>query len=185
MPRGKRDLNAEKGNDLKYDYILAFDNGVTGALAICDLVMNTVSFNLSKDYIKKELSYTKAEKHITRIDCKKLDTLIRNTVVKGSRAVAVIERPMVNPRRFGASCSALRSLEATLIVLESLGIPVRYCDSKEWQHFLFGKLIAGDTKEKSRQLGLQLYPQFMEEIQRQDADALLILHWYRQKIVRV
>lgn len=184
MSRKAKDLNAKKENDLNskkpHDCIIAFDNGVTGAVAICN-TDNLLSFNLSKDYTKKELSYTKIKKNITRIDASKLQSLIKEAVLTAENPIAVIERPMVNPTRFVASCSALRALEATLIVLESFHIPVVYCDSKEWQHKLFGKSPIGDTKENSKKLGLELYPQFADKINKQDADALLILHWFKQK----
>ena len=77
----------------------------------------------------------------------------------------------------------MRCLEATLIVLEHLNIPINYCDSKEWQHKLFSAedRLNNDTKELSRKVGKQLYPQYSETIDKQDADALLIANWWLQK----
>ena len=181
MTLKKRDSNVKKENALNHDCFLAFDNGVTGALATYNSVNQKLDFHLSKDYIKKELSYTKVEKHITRIDTPKLRGIISSAIEQSSSPIAIIERPMVNPTRFVASCSALRALEATLVVLEEFSIPVVYCDSKEWQHKLLGKNPLVDTKENSRNLGLELYPQFEKEISKQDADALLILHWFKNK----
>lgn len=187
MPCKRKDKDVAKENDLKqntifpHDCFLAFDNGVTGALATYNTVSEILTFNLSKDYTKKEFSYTKEKKNITRIDFNRLIMLIQNLIMNSLNPVAIIERPMVNPTRFVASCSALRALEATLIALEYFRIPVVYCDSKEWQHKLFGKAVIGDTKEKSRELGLIEYPQFSEKINKQDADALLILKWFMEK----
>lgn len=180
-----QDLNAQENvldSLIPHDCVLAFDNGVTGALATCNTVSNIITFNLSKDYVKSVQSYTKIKKNITRIDCFKLTSLVKSAIQVSTNPVAIIERPMVNPRRFVASCSALRALEATLVVLENLSIPVVYCDSKEWQHKLFEKNPTGDTKEKSRETGLKLYPQFTDKINKQDADALLIMHWYMMKL---
>lgn len=184
MPCKRKDLNVVRENDpstIPHDCFLAFDNGVTGALAVCNTVDSTYSFTLSKDYVKKELSYTKEKKNITRIDFNKLILLIQNSIIHCRNPIAIVERPMINPKRFIASCSALRSLEATLIALEYFCIPVVYCDSKEWQHKLFGKTIIGDTKDRSRELGLTLFPQFTDKINKQDADALLILKWFVEK----
>ena len=61
--------------------------------------------------------------------------------------MASIERPMVNPKRFEATVSALRALEATLIVLESLNIGKEYCDSKGWQKALLPYISVKDKKQ--------------------------------------
>lgn len=180
-----QDLNAQENvldSLIPHDCVLAFDNGVTGALATCNTVNNLITFNLSKDYVKSVQSYTKIKKNITRIDFFKLMSLVKSAMSVSTNPIAIIERPMVNPRRFVSSCSALRALEATLVVLENLSVPVVYCDSKEWQHKLFGKNSTGDTKEKSRKMGLELYPQFEDKISRQDADALLIMRWFMMKL---
>lgn len=51
-------------------------------------------------------------------------------------AFVLLERPMVNPGRFVATGSALRALEATVIVLEQLRLQPPYIDSNEGQKAL-------------------------------------------------
>ena len=166
-----------------YSYIIGIDNGVSGALSI--LSQNISKFYLSKSYTKKCKSYTKKEQNITRIDVENLRKIIIENIPKEklNETIAILERPLVNPTRFKASMSAMRSIEATLIVLEELGIDVEYTDSKVWQHGIFtieerAKL---DTKELSRKYGLEYYPQFKDLIEKQDADALLISHFFYDK----
>lgn len=163
--------------------VIGIDNGVSGALSI--LGKDYCYFTLSKSYIKKEKSYTKKEQNITRIDVNKLYNIITKNIKEDDlkNTVAILERPLVNPTRFKTTQSAMRCLEATLIVLEYLNIPINYCDSKEWQHKLFKNedRLNNDTKELSRKLGKELYPQFSEIIDKQDADALLIANWYLNK----
>ena len=111
---------------------IGIDNGTTGTIAI----INNKSAIYASMPIKKELSYTKKKQYITRIHWKDLGNYLRDNVGKQCSAFCLIERPMVNPMRFKASMSAIRALEATLIVLERLEIPYQYIDSKEWQRAL-------------------------------------------------
>jgi hypothetical protein len=76
-----------------------------------------------------------------------------------AEALAVIERPMINPMRFQASVSAARSLEATLIAIESLGIPRMYVDSRQWQKALLPHWCKGpELKHASADIGCRLFP---------------------------
>lgn len=163
--------------------VIGIDNGVSGALSI--LGKNYCYFTLSKAYIKKEKSYTKKDQNITRIDVNKLYKIIIENIKEEDlkNTVAILERPLVNPTRFKTTQSAMRCLEATLIVLEYLNIPIAYCDSKEWQHKLFSAedRLNYDTKELSRKVSKELYPQYSEIIDKQDGDALLIANWYLNK----
>jgi len=80
--------------------------------------------------------------------------------------------------------SAMRSMEATLVVLELLSIPYIWIDSKEWQSELLPHGIKGTDalKSASKDVGIRRFPQFKELIQkRKDADGILIAEYCRMK----
>ena len=153
-------------------YILAFDNG-TSANGIAVLGSDN-SVIYEKLPIKNELSYTKEEHHITRLDAWKLEQLFIKWKLP-SNTLAVLERPMINPMRFRASISAVRCLEAELIMLEKAGFKIEYVDSKQWQRVLLPN-IEGSTelKKASLELGKKLFPNLKLK---KDADSLLIAYW--------
>ena len=94
-----------------------------------------------------------------------------------------LERPMVNPGRFQATASALRAMEATLIVLEMFKLPLQYVDSKQWQKALLPSGIKGpaELKKASMDIGCRMFPHLSEIIKKQgDADGLLIAEWARR-----
>lgn len=155
---------------------IGIDNGTTGSLGI-------ISKNIVEYYpipIKKELSYTKKKQNITRIDIGKLKNLLKMPVF-----FAMIERPMINPTRFKASMSAMRSLEAVVIALEDLGIDYKYIDSKEWQGALLPKEAKGkELKVASSIVGARIYPKVIKTIKKQgDADGLLIAHYCKNIMI--
>jgi hypothetical protein len=155
-----------------FEFVLAFDNG-TSANGVAVLGPDNYVKYL-KLPVKNELSYTKEEHHITRIDFPALNQLIADLKLPKT-TLAVLERPMINPMRFRASISAVRCLEAELIVIESLGFRLEYVDSKQWQRVLLPG-IEGSTelKKASLELGRKLYPDLKLK---KDADSLLIAHW--------
>jgi len=128
--------------------------------------------------VRKCKNYQKVSQNISRIDVKKLSQLIgnENTDTNATTdATAIIERPMINPARFKASISASRALEAVLIVLEGQSIPYTFVDSKEWQKPLFEGMSETDTKVKSIQRGIELFPEYSELITKHgDADSALM-----------
>ena len=157
---------------------IGIDNGVTGSIGIITIKRATVSSAFIKTPVVKCESYTKKVQHIHRIDWR---GLLENLPMD---SFALIERPMVNPRAFTATQSALRALEATIIVLEMLGIPHNYIDSKEWQgEFIASGIIGHDKmKEASKKIGLKLFPSNGRFIERHgDADGLLIAEYARRK----
>ena len=105
--------------------------------------------------------------------------MLFRSVVKPESSLVLIERPMVNPARFLASTSALRALEATLIVVEELKLPVRYLDSKEWQSEILPKGVEGpdELKAASLDIGQRLFPSLQFK---KDADSILIAEWARR-----
>lgn len=163
---------------------IGIDNGVTGTIA---WVSNIHPPGFIETPVKSEQNYTREKKNVTRIDTKSLEAVLFELMdcaqVSPEECIAVIERPMVNPTRFMASCSALRALEATLIVLENLGIPRMYTDSRAWQKKLLPQGCKGeDLKRASEDIGLRLFPSLGPVIKKhKDADALLIAEWARRE----
>jgi len=154
------------------NYFIGIDNGISGSIGIIEEKLGTVKSAFIATPVIKCLSYTKEPQHIHRIDWRELAENLPKTNV-----IALLERPLCNPRAFKATQSALRSLEATIIVLEMLDIPYSYCDSKEWQKEFLSSAVIGheDMKKASMQVGLELFPSNGIFIKRHgDADGLLI-----------
>lgn len=151
---------------------IGIDNGVSGTIAV--LTDNETIF--VKTPVKKEQDYTKAKKIITRVDVSALKELLAPFA---NDAFILLERPLVNPKMFTSTASALRCHEAELTVIEMLGIPFQFIDSKEWQKALLPK-GCDDTKKASLDIGNRLFPQF-REFKHPDRDALLIAEYAKRK----
>lgn len=158
------------------------DNGTTGTVAC----VGDCATQFIETPIIKEQSYTKAKKIISRIDhlsLKQWFINIMGTGIAPCDVIAVIERPMINPMRFQASVSAARSLEATLCVIEDLGIPHMYIDSREWQKVMLPSGLQGapELKKASMDIGLRLFPEHEKVIRKhKDSDSILIAEWARR-----
>jgi len=165
-------------------YWIGIDNGTTGSIA----VLNGTEAHYYEMPTKSEQSYTKSRQKVTRIDTVALE----NILSKYTESRCIIERPMVNPKRWKASASAIRALEATLIVLEKLGIPYQYIDSKEWQKAMLprdmGKLVIingvekrkvepAELKKASLDIARRLFPSVTPK---KDGDSLLIAEYFRR-----
>ena len=148
---------------------IGIDNGVTGSIGI----INSGIASIIATPIKTEQSYTKKKQMISRIDVIELTKLLNP--YKNKVCIILLERPMVNPGRFKATVSALRALEATLVVIESLKLPYMYIDSKEWQKSLLPIGIKGSAalKKASYTKGKQLFPSVKCK---NDCDGLLIAY---------
>lgn len=155
---------------------IGIDNGVTGSLGI--ITGETASLHKTPTF--SEQSYTKTKQNITRIDTKKLFNLLN--FEGGDSPIhlrCLIERPMVNPGRFKATVSAIRALEATIIVLEQLSIPYEYIDSKEWQRALLPK---GCEKEELKKAAVDIAKRLFPSVEcNGDADGLLIAEYCRRR----
>jgi len=162
--------------------IIGIDNGVSGSIGFINTTTGTNTFE--KVPVKKQLNYTKTKRWITRIDTEELiSKFVYFSPTTGNKTpiLVYIERPMVNPGRFQATASALRALEATLIVLEKLKLPYKYIDSKEWQKKLLPNGLKGEElKVASLQIGQRLFPQ-IDFKGFKDADGLLIAEYGRQQ----
>lgn len=157
---------------------VGIDNGVTGSVAIVDI--NGVAHKYTRTPTFEEQDYTKKVKRLHRIDTMLLYQILMR---RDGGAKVVIERPMVNPMRFVATASALRALEATLIVVQgTLHLPVIFIDSKEWQKVMLPQGVKGeDLKRASVEVGTRLFPNYADVIRAQgDADGLLIAEYARR-----
>ena len=156
---------------------IGIDNGVSGSIGI---ITEDGESKWVPTPTKSELSYTKAKQNITRIEGNLLYDLFES--YKGENVSVLIERPMVNPMYFKSTLSAMRALEATLIVIERCGFSYSYIDSKEWQKGLLPTGLKGSEQLKpaSLQIGKRLFPNidFKKFI---DADGMLIAEWARRK----
>lgn len=153
---------------------IGIDNGTSGGIGI---IREDGTYELHHTPVHKEANYTKTKQFLNRVTGKELESILKFY----PQAKVVIERPMVNPARFRATISAVRCLEATLIVLELLGLSYEYIDSKTWQTVL---LPAGCEKEElkvaSMSVGKRLFPKANYKGFK-DADALLIAEWARRQ----
>ena len=156
---------------------IGIDNGVSGTIGIID---DNGSHFIESPTISQQ-NYTKKKANVSRIDFNKMVEIL--SPYKDMKCMVLLERPMVNPQRFQATTSALRALEATLIVLEYLKLPHAYIDSKEWQKVLLPQGIKGsdELKKASMDIGCRLFPQFEVLIKRhKDADGMLMAEYCRR-----
>lgn len=161
---------------------IGIDNGTSGSIGI---VREGASSIFMETPVFKEQSYTKAKKNISRIASVKLREVLSSAVgdTSPSEVMVVMERPLVNPGRFIATMSALRALEATLVVVEGLGYPHMYVDSRDWQKKLLPKDAHGEElKSASHDIGIRLFPHLEEPIRKHgDADGILMAEWARRE----
>lgn len=162
-----------------HDYYIGIDNGTSGTIGI----IGPNSTHFIKTPIKKEQSYTKKKQGISRIKFHEFRKFIMNNTEVGKR-FAIFERPLVNPSMFRTTMSAMRTLEAELIIIESLKIPYTYVDSKEWQKIFLPAGIKGSAqlKRASMDIGCRFFPEHSNLICRhKDADGLFIASWGAKK----
>lgn len=153
---------------------IGIDNGVSGTIA----VIKDGSVSFGKTPVVKVQDYTKRKKMISRLDVVEFDLILSG--VDPNNAMAVIERPLVNPKMFLATESALRCHEAMLVLIERRGIPYMFVDSRDWQSKMLPKgCTGGELKVMSKEIGNRLFPKFAD-VKHPDRDALLIAEWARR-----
>jgi len=160
------------------------DNGSTGSIA----VISDLFAGMIQTPVKKELSYTKKVQYVTRIDVVQLQEFFLEQMVAHNsdpeHVHIALERPMVNPKMFKASMSAMRAYEATINVFELMGLGYDTVDSKGFQKALLPTGIKGsaELKKASAQIGKRLYPHLSDIIDKQkDGDSICIAHWLMMK----
>lgn len=166
-----------------YSMIIGIDNGVTGTIAILSLKYQ--HFGKIKTTVGQD--YTKKKQNISRVDSRWMFDLISgarvDAGVQSNEVFILMERPLKNPGMFQASISGARAFEAELIVIERLSAGWQCVDSKEWQRIMLPTGCEKDQlKPASRDIGIRLFPQFTDAIQKHgDADSLLMAEWWRRK----
>lgn len=158
-------------------FYIGCDNGATGSIGIIATGPNApIAVHYVKTPTKSEQNYTKKAAKITRVDAVGFMALLK-MIPPGSEVHILLERPMVNPKMFHATISAVRVLEAQLTIIESLKLPYQYIDSKEWQKVLLPTGTKGDDlKTASINIAERLYPGKLIKGHK-DADGLLIAHY--------
>ena len=181
---------------------IAVDNGVTGTVGIID---KQGVGHLFPTPVKTALNYQKTKvKHITRIDVGAFRALLQPFIYKSGSLYhtdnklpikVAIERPYTSTSSDGkgkfrinydAMMSGMRALEATLIVLESLGLGYEFMDSKDWQKKQLPYISVADKKDYpaklkqvSREVGMRLYPN-IDWSKFKDGDGILIARQLQQ-----
>lgn len=160
---------------------IGIDNGPTGTIGVIDVEGVPLEFFQTPSIFGQD--YTKTKKNISRINSPELFERLQIYAPGGGIAViALVERPMVNPTRFVSTVTALRAFEATIVILETLGIPYQFIDSKEWQKELLPKGIKGseELKKASLDIGKRMFPKHVISGHK-DMDGILIAEYGRRK----
>ena len=159
-------------------FYIGIDNGVTGSIGIVGKELTYYEF--METPITFGQDYTKAKKNVSRVNVTALAEVI-HTLKGYGLWVAVVVRPMKNPARFDATCSAMRALEAELTVLELYDVPYMFIDSKEWQKEMLPKGVVGtkELKKASLDIGKRLFPEIKNK--HPDRDGILIAEYARRK----
>lgn len=152
---------------------IGIDNGVSGSIGI--ITDKYVSYDAIPTL--RVLNYTKSKQFLRRIDGAMLKCMLE---LYAKDCFCMIERPMVNPGRWKATMSAMRAMEATLIVMEILNIPYQFIDSKEWQRVLLPSgLQKEELKIASKDVAKRLFPNVKLD-GFGDGDGLLISEFCRR-----
>ena len=111
---------------------IGLDNGTTGSLAVYDTELNIMAIHSLPT--KKELSYQKEAKHITRIDFPGMCELL-SRIKKGENNIhCFMEKPFnAGPRLMNTALISIRCFEAEVIALEECEIGYTVVSSKIWQ----------------------------------------------------
>tara|TARA_R110001606_G_scaffold358238_1_gene509822 strand:+ start:312 stop:974 length:663 start_codon:yes stop_codon:yes gene_type:complete len=172
------------------EWIVGIDNGTSGAMCVlkagCAHTFKPNVQHFWRTTSKEVRNYQIEEKYTTRLDVPAMiESLMPFTRLES--VVAVLERPLVNPSKHTATLCAVRCFEAQLVVLEHLGIPYRFIDSREWQGALLPRGVKGSAnlKEAGRNWCREKYPHFAYEHDERkpmkyapdDADAVLIAYY--------
>lgn len=162
-------------------FFIGIDNGTTGTIAIISYSPEGLKLNYFKVPTVVQQNYTKKKANVTRVNARVLLDIFSKSIPAGSTVNVMIERPMVNPTRFQATMSAIRALEAVQTIVEALGYPYEFVDSKEWQKTLLPPDAKGDAlKTASLRIAERRYPGRLIT-GHPDADGLLIAHYNMMK----
>jgi len=156
---------------------IGIDNGVTGSIGI--ITQSQVLYIPTPTITVQD--YTKRKKTIHRINYGITKLILSKACDK--KAMILMERPMINPDRFNQSIIAARAYEATLIIIEELGVPHDWVDSRKWQKVFFPEEVIGTgtkmLKMYSNSVGKRLFPN-VDIGNLDDYDGLLIAEYCRR-----
>ncbi len=153
---------------------IGIDNGVSGSVAVVGIKQ---PFQIPTPVIN-QLNYTKKKQNLNRLDGVKLTEILKP--FQSLDVFIALERPLTS-KNFKAVVSAMRCLEATLIVIELLRLPYQYFDSREWQSVMLPSGLEKDAlKKASLQVGKRLFPK-VDFTGMKDADGILLAEYCRRK----
>lgn len=160
--------------------IIGLDNGTTGSLAVYDTELNIMAIHSLPT--KKELSYQKEAKHITRIDFPGMCELL-SRIKKGENNIhCFMEKPFnAGPRMMNTALISIRCFEAEVIALEECEIGYTVVSSKIWQKRLLPKGLKGsaELKKAAYDVAKRLYPYLATKLNLSNADSVLIAHNFK------
>ena len=162
--------------------IIGLDNGTTGSLAVYDTNLNLMAMHNVP--IKKELSFQKKAKHITRIDYPNLCELLTQLKSGENDIHCFMERPFTcGSKMINTALISFRCFEAEIIALEECEIGYTVISSKDWQKNLLPKGLKGskELKKASLDVAKRLYPYLAEKLNLGNADSVLIAHNFIRK----
>ena len=197
----KKQIKAQRNQIIKQNLtsvnlVIGIDNGTTGTMCSWIIQKGICDFIQTPSY--RTLNYQKEINYIDRLQHKKfkewLNLQIKNAkrVYKNEiKVIIILQRPMVNPQRFESSLLAVRAFESALVILQQLNLNYIVIDSKQWQHYFFGKETTFiNLKYESLKKGLNIINEenvnYLKEIiiKHGDADALLITKFAIEKLIK-
>jgi len=167
-------------------HIIGCDNGVTGTIGFLDLFPKgnmLMQYGMIKTPVEFVPSINLSDKKTKQVNRQMFKIAIDR--FSPDTTVVLLERPYLNPRRFWASISAIKTITIQQIVLEDIGFKINktyfVIDSKEWQEELLPEIHGSDAlKKASLEVGKQLFPKI--KIKHDDYDGILIAEWLRRQM---
>ena len=158
-----------------------WDNGSSGTIGAISGDGNLTAYLHVPTYVSRDYNSSKV-KNTTHLDYEELIKLFKHLKEQGELIVAA-ERPLKNPRLFNATMSGIRAHEVMLCVLRSLDIPlVATFDSRHWQEEALGPFEKGESKPRSLEVGVALFPEHERFIRKHgDADGILGAYIMRKR----
>ena len=161
---------------------VGIDNGTSGSIGVIGYLGGGIGsgprqVDFCKVPTQEYLHYGQRGTISLRLDRAALTLILAPVVCSGTRVF--IERPF-SGQFINAVVPAHRTFEATIIVMEDLGLGYTVIDSREWQKPVLGAVSgSAELKKASKLRGIQLYPQHRDAITKhKDADGLLIAHHF-------
>lgn len=157
---------------------VGIDNGVTGSIGIVGEAINPMIF---KTPVTLGFDFQKSGKQINRLDWDELDKLFQAWGKTISRVA--IERPLINPKLFSATISAVRSFESWILYLEKRAkVGYTVIDSRKWQKKYLPAVSGKDLKKASLELAFREDPNLIiDSKQITDADAYWIARYIQSE----